>query len=100
MPSEKVTTQARIFIGYSTEARQRIIRCGRHRQKLHQKSKLLGERFGAKPSGPVGLEHECPLAAEPYRPSPAAHFLDTDGTMSTSSRQSRNVPGRRSRNRF
>ena len=43
----------RIGIGYSTEERQRIIRCCRHRQVLHQESKLLGERFAAKPSGPA-----------------------------------------------
>src|ERR1700740_2298174 len=30
----------------------------------------------------VGLEHECPLTANPYRPSPAAQFLDTDPTKS------------------
>jgi hypothetical protein len=44
----------RISIGYSTETRHRIIRCYRHRQMLHQESKLLGERFGAKPSGQRG----------------------------------------------
>jgi hypothetical protein len=45
----------RIGIGYSTEERHRIIRCCRHRQMLHQESKLLGERFGAKPSGPARI---------------------------------------------
>jgi hypothetical protein len=42
-PSEKVTTQVRIGIGYSTEEWQRIIRCWHHRQMLRQESKLLGE---------------------------------------------------------
>ena len=45
----------RIGICYSTEERHRIIRCCRHRQMLHQESKLLGERFGAKPSGPARI---------------------------------------------
>jgi hypothetical protein len=43
----------RIGIGYSKEERQRIIRCCG--QVLHQESKLLGERFGGKPSGPVRI---------------------------------------------
>jgi hypothetical protein len=55
LPSEKVTTQVRIGIGYSTEKRHRIIRWCHHRQMLHQESKLLGERFGAKPSGPARI---------------------------------------------
>ena len=49
LPSEKVTTQVRIGAGHSKEERQRIICCCR--QVLHQESKLIGERFGAKPSG-------------------------------------------------
>ena len=53
LPSEKVTTQVRIGIGYSKEERQRIICCCR--QVLHEESKLIGERFGAKPSGPARI---------------------------------------------
>ena len=43
----------RIGIGYSKEERQRVIRCCR--QVLHQESKLLDERFGAKVSGPADI---------------------------------------------
>jgi hypothetical protein len=43
----------RVGIGYPKEERQRIIGC--RRQVLHQESKLLGERFCAKPSGPTKI---------------------------------------------
>jgi hypothetical protein len=41
-----------------------------------------GLKQGRAVSRTVGLEHERPLTANPYRPSSAAHFLDTDRTKS------------------
>src|SRR5271165_4496963 len=52
------------------------------RKWIFYEADATGLKQGRAASRTVGLEHECPLTAEPYRPSPAAHFLDTDGTKS------------------
>jgi hypothetical protein len=52
------------------------------RKWILSEADTTGLKQGRAMSRTVGLEHECPLTADPNSPIPAAHFLDTDRTKS------------------
>src|ERR1700726_3791118 len=52
------------------------------RKWILSEADATGLKQGRAVSRTVGLEHQCPLTADPYSPIPAVHFLDTDRTKS------------------